>query len=51
MKLTFTVPCDQELDILKQNWVMSAEWSTLDLLPHSSLAHREVSGVIQKSLQ
>jgi hypothetical protein len=30
---------------------MSAEWSTLDSLPHSSLAQRYVSGVIQTSLQ
>jgi hypothetical protein len=32
-QLTVKVTCEQELDILKQNWVMSAEWSTLDSLP------------------
>jgi hypothetical protein len=36
---------------LKQNWVMSAEWSTLDSLPHSFLAQRYVSEVIQTSLE
>jgi hypothetical protein len=30
---------------------MSAEWSTLDSLPHSSLAQRYVSEVIQTSLE
>jgi hypothetical protein len=54
LQLTFTVTCDPELDFLKQNWVMSAEWSTLDslhpFLP-SSLAHRNVSCVIETSLQ
>jgi hypothetical protein len=41
LELTLTVTCDPELDFkkdeiivtfLKQNWVMSAEWSTLDSL-------------------
>jgi hypothetical protein len=31
-ELTVTVICDPELDFLKENWVMSAEWSTLDSL-------------------
>jgi hypothetical protein len=30
---------------------MSAEWSTRDSLPHSSLAQTYVSGVIQTSLE
>jgi hypothetical protein len=30
---------------------MSAEWSTLDSLPHSSLAQRYVSEVIETSLE
>jgi hypothetical protein len=30
---------------------MSSEWSTPDSLPHSPLAQRYVSGVIQTSLQ
>jgi hypothetical protein len=47
LELTVTVTCDPELDFLKQNWVMSAEWSTLDSLFHSTLAQRYVSGVIQ----
>jgi hypothetical protein len=29
---------DPELEFLKQNSVMIAEWSTRDSLPHSSLA-------------
>jgi hypothetical protein len=32
MQLKFTFICDPELDFLKQNWVISAEWSTLDSL-------------------
>jgi hypothetical protein len=54
LQLTFTVTCDPEFDFLKQNWVMSAEWSTLDSLPPflpSSPAHSNVSGVIETSLQ
>jgi hypothetical protein len=51
LELTFTVTCDPELDFLKQNWVMSAECSKLDSLPHSSLAQRCVSVVIETSLQ
>jgi hypothetical protein len=51
LQLTVTVTCVPELDFLKQNWVMSADWSTLDSLPHSSLAQRYVSGLIQTSLQ
>jgi hypothetical protein len=51
LELTVTVTCDPELNFLKQNGVMSAEWSTLDSLPNSSLAQRYVSGVIQSSLQ
>jgi hypothetical protein len=46
-KLTFTVTCDPELDFLKQNWVMSADWSTRVSIPHSSLAQRYFSGIIQ----
>jgi hypothetical protein len=55
--LPVTVICDPELDlyllyvILKQYWVISADWSTLDSLPHSSLAQRYVSEVIQTSLE
>jgi hypothetical protein len=30
---------------------MSTEWSTLDILSHSSLSQRYVSGVIETSLQ
>jgi hypothetical protein len=33
LQLTIRVTCDPELDFIKQNWVMSAEWSTLDSLP------------------
>jgi hypothetical protein len=51
LELTVTVTFYQELDFLKQNWVISAEWSTLDSPPHSSLAPRHVSGLIQTSLQ
>jgi hypothetical protein len=51
LQLTVTFTCDPELDFLKQNWVMSAEWCTLDKLPHSSLAQRYVSVVIKASLQ
>jgi hypothetical protein len=32
LQLTVTVIYDPELDFLKQNWVMTAEWSTLDSL-------------------
>jgi hypothetical protein len=39
------------LAFLKQTWFISAEWITLDSLPHSSLAQRYVSGVIQTSLE
>jgi hypothetical protein len=49
LELTHTVICDPELDFLKQNWFMSAEWSTLDSLPHSFLAQRYVSGEISDS--
>jgi hypothetical protein len=51
LQLTVTVTCDPELYLLKQNWVIPAEWSKRDSLPHSSLAQRYVSGVIQKSLE
>jgi hypothetical protein len=51
LELTVSVTFDPELDFLKQNWVMSTEWSTLDSPPHSSLAQRYVSAVIQTSLQ
>jgi hypothetical protein len=53
LPLKVTVTCDPELDFLKSNWVISAEWSTLHSLPHflpSSLAQRYVSGVIDISL-
>jgi hypothetical protein len=33
LELPVTVTCDPELYFIKQNWVMSAEWSTLDSLP------------------
>jgi hypothetical protein len=33
MELTVTITCDPELDFLKLNCVMSAEWSRLDSLP------------------
>jgi hypothetical protein len=42
LQLTFRVTYDPELDFLKQNWVMSAEWSKFDSLPQSSLAQRYV---------
>jgi hypothetical protein len=32
LELTVTVTCYTELDFLKQNWVMSEEWSTRDSL-------------------
>jgi hypothetical protein len=32
LELTVTVIFDPELDFLKLNWVMSAEWNTLDSL-------------------
>jgi hypothetical protein len=54
LQLTVKVTYDPELDFLKQNWVISAEWSTIDSLPlflPSSLAQRNVSGVIETSLQ
>jgi hypothetical protein len=57
MELPVTVVCDPELDlymlyvILKQYWVISADWSTLDSIPHSSLAQTYVSEVIQTSLE
>jgi hypothetical protein len=34
LELTVTVKFDPELDFLKQNLVMSAEWVTRDSLPH-----------------
>jgi hypothetical protein len=43
LQLTITVTCVKDLDFLKQNWVMSAEWSTFDSIPQlflSSLAQR-----------
>jgi hypothetical protein len=33
LELTVTVTYDPELDFLKENWVMSADWSTRDSLP------------------
>jgi hypothetical protein len=39
------------VNFLKQNLVMSAEWSTHDSLDHSPLAQRYVSGVIQAFLE
>jgi hypothetical protein len=51
LQLTVTVIYDPELDFLKQNWVMSPEWSTRDSIPHSSLAQRYVSVVIKPSLE
>jgi hypothetical protein len=33
MQLTVTITCDPELDFLKQNRVMYAEWSILDSIP------------------
>jgi hypothetical protein len=50
-KLTLTVTCDPELDFLKQNWVMTAEWSTPDSIPYSSLARRFFSGIIHTFLE
>jgi hypothetical protein len=52
LQLTVTVSYDPEVvTFLKQNWFMSAEWCTLDSLPHSSLAQRYMSGVIETSLE
>jgi hypothetical protein len=57
MELPVTVICDRELylyllyEILKEYWVISADWSTLDSHPHSSLAQSYVSEGIQTSLE
>jgi hypothetical protein len=51
LQLTVTVTCDPELDFLKENWIMSAEWSTLDSLPHFPSCTVNVSVVIQTSLE
>jgi hypothetical protein len=51
LQLTVTDICDPELDFIKQNWVMSAEWKHLTHFLPSSLAQRYVSGVITTSLQ
>jgi hypothetical protein len=52
LQLTVTVRYDPEVVIfLKENWVMSAESSTLDSLPHFPLAQRYESRVILTSLE
>jgi hypothetical protein len=40
LQLTITVTIDPEIDFLKQNWLMSAEWRTLDSIRPFSLAQR-----------
>jgi hypothetical protein len=51
LQLTVTVKYDPELDFLKQNWVMSEEWGTLDSL-RPFLACTEICvRLIQTSLQ
>jgi hypothetical protein len=51
LEITVTLKFDPEHEFFKQNSVMSAEGSTRDSLPNSSLGQRYVSGVIQTSLQ
>jgi hypothetical protein len=51
LQLTVTVTFDPELDYFKQNWFMTAEWSTRDsLIPFLSCTEICVH-VIQTSLQ
>jgi hypothetical protein len=51
LQLTVTVIYYPKLEFLKQNWVMSPEWSTLDSRPHSSLRQRYVSVVIHTYME
>jgi hypothetical protein len=33
LQLTFTVTFDPDLELLQENWFISAEWGTLEKLP------------------
>jgi hypothetical protein len=51
LQLTITVIYDPELDFLKQNWVMSAEWGTSDSFPPFLSCTEICVGEIETSLE